>query len=171
MRATRETLTPLFEGAPRFVDRLVELDAESMADLFYQAEWTALTMPEDEQIELLNAHPRIGAAPQTVSTISYREQGYDHDPGTKALQRHLDRLNDGYETTFGFRFVVFVNGRSRAEIGDVMQLHLDADRTSEKVRGLRDVIAIARSRATKPDHRVAWVDNERRPSPISKERT
>lgn len=149
MRAARETLTALFEGAPRFVDRLVEMDADSMDDLFYQAEWTALTMPEGDQIELLNAHPRIGAAPSTVSATSYSEQGYDRDPGTTALQERLDELNDEYEGRFGFRFVVFVAGRSRAEIADLMEDHMDADRTAEKTRALRDVIAIARSRASK----------------------
>jgi 2-oxo-4-hydroxy-4-carboxy-5-ureidoimidazoline decarboxylase len=149
MRAARETLTTLFEGAPRFVDRIALLDAESMDDLFYQAEWTALTMPEDEQLELLNAHPRIGAAPATVSALSYREQGYDTDPGTAALEVRLDALNNEYEAVYGFRFVVFVNGRSRAEIADVMEQRIGADRTAEKTRALRDVIAIARARATR----------------------
>jgi len=149
MRAARETLTTLFEGGPRFVDRVAVLDAESMDDLLYQAEWTALTMPEDEQLELLNAHPRIGAAPASVSAMSYREQGYDTDPGTAALQTRLDALNDEYEAAHGFRFVVFVNGRSRAEIADVMETRMGTDRTAEKTRALRDVIAIARSRATK----------------------
>ena len=60
----------------------------------------------------------------------------------------LERLNDAYETRFGFRFVVFVNGRSRAEIADVMEQRLDAesDAQAEKDRALRDVVAIARSR-------------------------
>jgi 2-oxo-4-hydroxy-4-carboxy--5-ureidoimidazoline (OHCU) decarboxylase len=146
MRADRETLETLFEGAPRFVERLAELEADSWEDLFYQAEWTAMTMPEDEQIELLNAHPRIGAVPATVSALSYREQGYDHDPGTADLQRRLDRLNDDYEARFGFRFCVFVNGRSRAEIAEIIDKHLDADRSAEKIRALRDVVEIARSR-------------------------
>ena len=84
-----------------------------------------------------------------MSPLSYREQGYDRDPGTAELQARLDTLNDAYEREFGFRFVVFVNGRSRAEIADVMERHIGADRTAEKTRALRDVIAIARSRATK----------------------
>jgi 2-oxo-4-hydroxy-4-carboxy--5-ureidoimidazoline (OHCU) decarboxylase len=147
MRADRETLETLFESAPRFVERLTQIDADSWDDVFDQAEQTALTMPEDEQVELINAHPRIGAVPSTVSALSYREQGYDRDPGTVELQSRLDRLNDDYEGRFGFRFCVFVNGRSRAEIASVMEQHLDADRAAEKTRALRDVIAIARSRA------------------------
>ena len=122
MRPDRAILTTLFEGAPRFVDRMMEFDQQpdSWDDLFYQGEWTALTMPEEEQIDLLDAHPRIGAAPGSVSTLSHREQGYDQDAGTAQLQARLDELNDAYERRFGFRFVVFVKGRSRAAIADVM---------------------------------------------------
>jgi 2-oxo-4-hydroxy-4-carboxy--5-ureidoimidazoline (OHCU) decarboxylase len=146
---THDAISTLFEGAPRFVDRLDDLHAPTWLELFGQAEWIALTMPEDEQLELINAHPRIGAEPTMVSALSYREQGYDVDPGTAELQHRLDRLNDDYERTFGFRFCVFVNGRSRAEIAEVIEQHLDANRTDEKVRALRDVIAIARSRAAR----------------------
>jgi 2-oxo-4-hydroxy-4-carboxy--5-ureidoimidazoline (OHCU) decarboxylase len=146
---TRDTIDTLFEGAPRFCERLGELRAPTWTELLEQAEWIALTMPEDEQVELIDAHPRIGADPAKVSALSYREQGYDHDSSTGALQHRLDRLNDEYEQRFGFRFCVFVNGRSRAEIADVMERHLDANRTDEKMRALRDIVAIARSRAAK----------------------
>jgi len=143
---TRDELETLFEGAPRFVDRLVELDAPTWVELFDQAEWIALTMPQEEQLELLDAHPRIGADPTAVSALSYQEQGYDRNKGTVELQHRLDRLNDEYEARHGFRFVVFVNGRSRAEIADVLEQRVGAGRTAEKMRALRDVIAIARSR-------------------------
>jgi 2-oxo-4-hydroxy-4-carboxy--5-ureidoimidazoline (OHCU) decarboxylase len=143
---TRDELETLFEGAPRFVDRLAELDAPTWVELFDQAEWIALTMPQEEQLELLDAHPRIGADPTAVSALSYQEQGYDRNKGTVELQHRLDRLNDEYEARHGFRFVVFVNGRSRAEIADVLEQRVGAGRTAEKMRALRDVIAIARSR-------------------------
>ncbi len=122
---------------------------ESVAALLDRAEQIARSMPEEEQIELLNAHPRIGAAPSTVSALSHAEQGYDRDPGTDELQARLDRLNDAYERKFGFRFCVFVAGRSRAEIADVMESHMDADRDEELDRALTDVFAIARNRAEK----------------------
>lgn len=148
MGADTAQLARLFEGAPRFVNRLQAEPADrSLRELLDRAERIALTMPEEEQVELLNAHPRIGAAPSSVSTLSYREQGYDRDPGTAELQARLDRLNDEYEHRFGFRFVIFVAGRSRAEIADLMEQHLTADRESDKERALRDVVAIARSRA------------------------
>jgi 2-oxo-4-hydroxy-4-carboxy--5-ureidoimidazoline (OHCU) decarboxylase len=141
-----EQLAVLFEGAPSFVARLA---AERSQDPLAIADEIALAMPEAEQIELLNAHPRIGATPGSVSALSFREQGYDHDQGTAELQARLDRLNDEYERRFGFRFVIFVAGRPRAAIADEMEAQLDAEREAEKERGLRDVVAIARDRASK----------------------
>jgi 2-oxo-4-hydroxy-4-carboxy--5-ureidoimidazoline (OHCU) decarboxylase len=157
MRAEPELLSQLFEGAPAFVDRLRKLDLDSWDELFERAHEIALSMPEAEQIALLNSHPRIGARPGTVSALSFAEQGYDRDPGTALLQESLDLLNDEYERHFGFRFVLFVDGRSRAEIADVMEVRLGASRTDELHRGLADVVAIARDRLRKlqPAHQEA----------------
>jgi 2-oxo-4-hydroxy-4-carboxy--5-ureidoimidazoline (OHCU) decarboxylase len=146
MRPERAKLETLFENAPRFVDRLAGREFASWEDALARGAQLARTLPEDEQLELIDGHPRIGAPPSSVSATSYREQGYEHDPGTADLQERLDRLNSDYEARFGFRFVVFVNGRSRAEIADVMEDHLDADRDAELSRALTDVFAIARSR-------------------------
>ncbi len=129
-----------------FVERLDAEGAATWTELFDRAEQMVLEMPPEGQAELLNAHPRIGAAPSSVSAISFREQGYDSDPGTTALQERLDRLNDDYEARHGFRFVIFVNGRSREQIADLMPDHLGRATDKERERGLRDVIAIARSR-------------------------
>ena len=139
-------LARLLEGAPRFVRRLEDEPAGSLEALLERAEAIALAMPEEEQLELLAAHPRIGAQPGSISSLSYREQGYDRDPGTAELTARLERLNDEYERRFGFRFVVFVNGHPREQIADLLEEGLAAPRDAEKRRALRDVIAIARDR-------------------------
>jgi 2-oxo-4-hydroxy-4-carboxy-5-ureidoimidazoline decarboxylase len=149
MRDSAQILATLFENAPNFVARLSNHQAESWSELLFWAEQMSLTMPEDEQVELLNGHPRIGATPSSVSATSFREQGYDNDPGTRELQERLDRLNQAYEDKFGFRFVVFVAGRPREEIADVMELRLSASREEELERALSDVFAIARDRLAK----------------------
>jgi len=144
----------LFERAPRFAGRLAAGRPYGSHDqLFERAEQVALAMPEREQIELLESHPRIGAAPATVSALSYREQGYDRPAASDAeVAARLERLNEAYERGFGFRFVIFVAGRPRSEIADLIEQHLAAERDAELRRGLRDVIAIARDRAT----RLGW---------------
>jgi 2-oxo-4-hydroxy-4-carboxy--5-ureidoimidazoline (OHCU) decarboxylase len=137
--------SPWFEGAPRFLKRLAA--ARPFADerrLFERAEEIALAMPEDEQIELISAHPRLGASPATVSADSFREQGYDRET-TQAIAE-LGRLNAAYEARFGFRLCVFVNGRSRPELVPALMAALEAERPAEIRRALVDVVAIARDR-------------------------
>src|SRR5438105_3459981 len=104
MRPERARLEMLFENAPRFVDRLAAQDYESWDEVLTHGEELARSLPEDEQLELIDGHPRIGALPATVSATSFREQGYDADSGTLALQVRLDALNFAYEQQNGFRF-------------------------------------------------------------------
>ena len=97
------------------------------------------TLSQDEKIATLNAHPRIGADPTRLSARSLREQGADSIP-------ELERLNAEYEQRFGFRFVVFVNGRSRAELVPVLQARLRRTRREELATGIEEFLAIARDR-------------------------
>ncbi|MGH2402396.1 MAG: 2-oxo-4-hydroxy-4-carboxy-5-ureidoimidazoline decarboxylase, partial [Candidatus Limnocylindria bacterium] len=142
-------LAPLFEGAPRFVARLAAARPfESEDELFDAARATAREMPEDEQVELLNAHPRIGADSAAISDLSRREQGAeDSDDGDPAwITNELTALNEAYEGRFGFRFMVFVAGRPRAEIIPILERALHADRDEELRRGLDDVMLVAADR-------------------------
>jgi 2-oxo-4-hydroxy-4-carboxy-5-ureidoimidazoline decarboxylase len=139
-------VAPLFEGAPRFLHRLAwARPFDDDATLFARAEAIALAMPEDEQLELIDAHPRLGAPPASMSALSHREQGYDRDT-TEAIAE-LARLNEAYEARHGFRFCVYVAGRSRAALVPVLAEAVGADRAAEIRRALVDVVAIARDRA------------------------
>ena len=138
-------MSPWFEGAPRFLRRLAAARPfGDEATLFGRAEAIALAMPEPEQLELIDAHPRLGAPPATVSDASFREQGYDRE--TTEAVAELETLNRAYEAHFGFRFCVFVNGRPRPALVPVLRSALAADRDAEIRRALTDVIAIARDR-------------------------
>lgn len=157
--ATVTDLALLFEGAPRFLDRLVGAGPyPDWETLFVRAEAIALAMPEDEQIELIDAHPRLGAPPASVSSMSHAEQGYDRD--TRAAVAELAVLNEQYERRFGFRYCVFVAGRSRPELVPELRARLGADRDAERERALRDVIAIARDRRRKLSERSSQVPRE-----------
>ena len=145
-----DLLRTLFEDAPRFLDRLAAARPfVSDAGLIACAQELARTVPEDEQVELLNAHPRIGADPGAVSVLSHAEQGYDQPdapPTPPWVAEELEALNDAYERVFGFRFVVFVAGRSREEILPLLERALRDEREGELRRGLDDVVDIAADR-------------------------
>ncbi len=146
-------VAPLFEGARHFLGRLaMARPFGTIEALFEGARGIAHAMPLDEQLELIDAHPRLGASPASVSALSFVEQGYDRggtERATAELARvvaELDRLNAAYEARFGFRYCVFVAGRSRAALLPEMTAALRADRDAEIVRALDAVVDIARDR-------------------------
>jgi len=100
-------------------------------------------MTEAERIAVLNAHPRIGA----TTGLSARSAAEQNDGTTdRDTLRTLELLNAEYERTFGFRFVVFVNGRSRSQIVPVLQARLRRARHEELATGIDEFLAIARDR-------------------------
>jgi 2-oxo-4-hydroxy-4-carboxy--5-ureidoimidazoline (OHCU) decarboxylase len=154
------TMAPLFEGAPRFLGRLaVARPFGALEALFENARRIAHAMPISEQLELIDAHPRLGAPPASVSALSFVEQGYDQEAADRAARdaetergrvaAELDRLNTAYEERFGFRYCVFVAGRPRAELLDGFREALDADRRDEISRAIDAVVDIAADRAAK----------------------
>lgn len=147
--AAAALLGPLFEDAPRFLARLAaERPFGDDATLIARAHEVARSLPEAEQVELLDAHPRIGADPSTVSALSHAEQGYGEDrPQPEPwIAEELEALNDAYERVFGFRFVIFVAGRPRSAIVPILEASLRDERVSELRRGLDDVVYIAADR-------------------------
>lgn len=156
-------VSPLFEGARGFLGRLAMARPFGTIDaMFAAAREIARAMPRDEQIELIDAHPRLGAPPANVSTLSFVEQGYERDAASAASEAaetvtaaeaerarvaaDLDRLNSAYEARFGFRYCVYVAGRSRAELLPELAAALDGDRDVEVARALEAVVDIARDR-------------------------
>ncbi|HEY7847519.1 MAG TPA: GNAT family N-acetyltransferase [Candidatus Limnocylindria bacterium] len=70
-------MEPLVEGAPAFLEALAEVrPLETDERLVAVAFDVAHALPEEARVQLIDAHPRIGAAPGTVSELSYLEQGY-----------------------------------------------------------------------------------------------
>ena len=109
-------------------------------------------LSEAEQIAVINAHPRIGERPDQVSTASFKEQGYDRDTTPPEVFLRLANLNDEYEQKFGFRFVVFVNRRSKDAIVPVLEARLRGSRAGELRTALREILAIAEDRLHREEH-------------------
>jgi 2-oxo-4-hydroxy-4-carboxy--5-ureidoimidazoline (OHCU) decarboxylase len=130
-------LAELFEGDTAFVRRLAERD-NPLAD----ARTVLASLSESEKLEALDAHPAIGAR-GGLSTRSAAEQGEDADPEVLA---ELARLNQEYEERLGFRFVVFVNRRPKAEILDVLRERINRPRAEELDTAVEELVAIAEDR-------------------------
>jgi 2-oxo-4-hydroxy-4-carboxy--5-ureidoimidazoline (OHCU) decarboxylase len=139
-----EAVHLLFEAAPPLADALYAARPfASFPALIDTAETLAASMPFDDQVRVLFAHPRIGADLDTLSAASYREQG-NTEPAH--VYSELAQLNDAYEQRFGFRFVVFVNRRPKSEIVEVLRTRLANSPEDELRTGLHDMFLIARDR-------------------------
>jgi 2-oxo-4-hydroxy-4-carboxy--5-ureidoimidazoline (OHCU) decarboxylase len=125
-------LTPLFSGRTRLVDELA-----ARTEPLAVAEEVALALPEADQVAALATHPRIGEP-------SDEQRGAEPE-----VLEELARLNEEYERRFGFEFVVFVDGRTRAELLPVLRDRLERTRDEELETGLRALCAIARDRWTR----------------------
>jgi 2-oxo-4-hydroxy-4-carboxy--5-ureidoimidazoline (OHCU) decarboxylase len=133
-----EGLADLFEGRTRLVERLAEIERP-----LENAEIVLRTLSDDDKIEALGAHPAIGQR----SGLSARSASEQRDAGDDpCLLVELAALNKAYEQKFGFRFVVFVNRRSKAAILPVLRQRLGRTRAEELDTGCRELVAIARDR-------------------------
>ena len=137
----------LFENAGPLLERLrAEEPFASGAAMLARARELLKSLPEPEQVAVINAHPRIGERPDKVSALSFREQGYDRDTTPPEVLRRLAVLNEEYEQKFGFRFVVFVNSRSKEAILPVLETRLRGTRDEERRTALWEILAIAEDR-------------------------
>ena len=135
-----EELSELFEGRTHLVELLAEID-----DPLARAESVLARLSEEDKVEALAAHPAIGQS-KGISARSAAEQGGDDDP---CVLVELAAANMAYEKKFGFRFVVFVNGRPKSEILQVLRARIARTNEEELDTGCHELIAIARDRWTR----------------------
>lgn len=134
---TAERLSELFEGRTRFVERLA-----AEPDPLARARTLVHELPLEEKKEVLDAHPAIGQR-GALSARSAAEQGADADQEVLA---ELAQLNAEYERRHGFRFVVFVARRPKAEILEVLKTRIDRSTGDELETALGELVAIAEDR-------------------------
>jgi 2-oxo-4-hydroxy-4-carboxy--5-ureidoimidazoline (OHCU) decarboxylase len=132
-KLTVDELADLFQARSRFVEALAGVE-----DPLGRARELLSELGEEQQVEALAHHPRIGAP--NLRGRSAAEQGPGAEP---AVLAELAELNAAYEERFGFRFVVFVNRRSRAEIVPVLRERLERTRAEELETGCDELVAIA----------------------------
>ncbi len=130
-----------FERAPLLAERVGEGDPDT---LIRRARDLIAAMTEAQQIAVLDSHPRIGST--TALSARSRAEQRASERADRATLNTLMQLNSEYERRFGFRFVVFVAGRSRDEIVPVLKTRLERSRADELATGLEEFLAIARDR-------------------------
>jgi 2-oxo-4-hydroxy-4-carboxy--5-ureidoimidazoline (OHCU) decarboxylase len=133
-----EELADLFQARSRFVEELAEVE-----DPLGRAREVLQGLPEEQRVEALNAHPRIGERRLTGRSAAEQGDAAAEDP---AVMEELARLNAAYEERFGFRLVVFVNRRPRRELLPELRRRLERTREEELETGCEALVAIAEDR-------------------------
>jgi hypothetical protein len=126
---SKAELEELFGGRSELVDVLAETE-----DPLERAEEIALSLDDRAKAAALAQHPRIG------------EPSPEQSGGDPAIITELSYLNQVYEEKFGFRFVVFVAGRSRDELLPLLRDRLERTPEEELETGMRELVAIAKAR-------------------------
>ena len=126
---SEDELAELFSGSTRLTEELAGRE-----DPLGVAGAVAAALPEADKIAALRTHPRIGEK-------SEEQRG--------RISPELVELVTAYEDKFGIPFVVFVAGRSRAELVPVLRERLERTREEELETGLKELVAIARDRWTR----------------------
>jgi 2-oxo-4-hydroxy-4-carboxy--5-ureidoimidazoline (OHCU) decarboxylase len=124
-----EELAELFSGRTAFVERLAEIE-----DPLGRAREVARTLSAQQKREALAAHPRIG------------DRASEQHGDEPVVLAELWALNCAYEEKFGFRFIVFVNRRSRRELIPVLRERLRQTPEDELETAFDELVAIAKDR-------------------------
>ncbi|CAJ0746031.1 13040_t:CDS:2 [Entrophospora sp. SA101] len=149
------SLNILFESAPPLAKHLYYSSRPFTS-------YKSLITIAKEYLEIINAHPRLGDNRKNLSIMSLNEQGYNNNASSSEnvnanvneeedkINSKLQELNSQYENKFGFKFVIFVNGRSRKELIPIIEEKIqNGDKDEELNRGLIDMMDIAMDRLKK----------------------
>ncbi|KAI8390881.1 Oxo-4-hydroxy-4-carboxy-5-ureidoimidazoline decarboxylase [Radiomyces spectabilis] len=153
-----EVVNTLFETAPPLADRLLAARPfQSYFQLIDYAQKICLSneLSYNDKLDIINAHPRIGAGKANLSAASLKEQGYNTRQGAlskedEAINEKLAQVNKQYEDKYGHKFVVFVAGRPRAAIIPLIEERIAANNPEQEMKtGMVDMMRIARDRLIK----------------------
>ena len=143
-------LTILFEHSPILISRLApDLVAafqcgakiSSYPELIELALAQIKAWGRESQALFVSGHPRIGES-KNLSSLSANEQGARGvNPTPPDVLERLAHLNLCYEAVYpGLRYIIFVNGRSRAVVLEEMETVLGLDHSlSPTVPALSDL--------------------------------
>lgn len=145
------TLAGIYEHSPWVAQAALarrpfaDLDAlaAAMADGVAQAE-------ADAQMQLIRAHPQLAGkaaiAGELTDASRHEQRGAGLDQCSPEEFVRIKTLNDAYQETFGFPFILAVKGHTRSSIIASMTERLGRDAATERAEALRQIDRIARFR-------------------------
>ncbi|MEK3882250.1 2-oxo-4-hydroxy-4-carboxy-5-ureidoimidazoline decarboxylase [Paenibacillus sp. PL2-23] len=134
----------LFESSPWVAERAWHSRPfRSREELL--ARMSAIVMEADEamQLELLRAHPELGAKVRMTAESTEEQRGAGLDRLERDEAYIFGQLNAAYRERFGFPFIIAVKGLTADMIADSMQRRMMNTAQEERERALLEVCKIA----------------------------
>jgi OHCU decarboxylase len=137
----------IFEDSPWVAARAWERRPFSSVDHLHAAMLAVVDMAShDEQLQLLRAHPDLGARARMSEASVHEQAGAGLDRLSPAQFTELQRLNATYRATFNFPFLLAVKGCTAQQVLDALRWRVEEGEQVEFVEALRQVGRIARFR-------------------------
>lgn len=141
-----EVISTLFEYSPVLVEKigpLLDKQWQSYSDLIESIRQTFLLLLESSVHDtaavdnIISSHPRLGEK-KNLSAHSSKEQAKISD--------FMD-YNQKYEDKFGFKLIIFVNGRGEKELIEIAKERLENSPLEERKNALNAMCDIALTRS------------------------
>lgn len=146
-----DVLGAIFEHSPWVAECAVGRRPYNSTEELHQAMCEIVARADDaRQLALINAHPDLAgkaALAGDLTQASTNEQagaGLDQMSDDEFKQFH--RLNDAYQSRFGFPFIIAVKGHTRQSILKAFKSRLENDQMAEKSEALVQIYRIAKFR-------------------------
>ena len=143
-----QLLGAVFEETPVVAQRAWAARPFASVDALHRAMVAVVAeeMTRSEQIELIRAHPELGAKQKMAAASVGEQAGAGLNDTSDELYRRILDLNGRYREHFGFPFVMAVKGQTRESIVAALEERLENERENEVVRSLSEIYKIARFR-------------------------
>lgn len=137
----------VFEHSAYIIERAFQKGERETADaLFQQIVHVVASLTEEEQLQLLRAHPSLGANIQMTDASVQEQKNAGLTSLTDAQYEAFSKMNIAYEERFGFPFIIAVKGKTAEDIYAIMEQRITHSYDEERREALEQVLRIARYR-------------------------
>ena len=135
---------PLFECSPWVAEKTWHFRPfRTREEMLERMSAIVMEADDDSQLELLRAHPELGAKVRMTAESTEEQRGAGLDRLERDEAYIFGQLNAAYRERFGFPFIIAVKGLTADMIADSMQQRMMNSASEEKERALMEVCRIA----------------------------
>lgn len=142
-----ESIGWIFEHSPWIAEKAYEKRPfASLDELHSQMQKIVESASEEEKLNLLRAHPDLGARVKMAEASVSEQKGAGLDQLNKQEYKEFLALNKEYTEKFGFPFIIAVKGHNKDSIREAIKERIKNTREQEMNEALQQVYKISKFR-------------------------